>query len=97
MDHYLDVARTGPMFLKDEKVARLVVDSLFKGMEMGQYKLGPFAIMANHVHVLLLPTVLPSVLLKSLKGFTAREANKLLHRRAVLAAGLVRSLGAQCG
>jgi REP element-mobilizing transposase RayT len=66
--------------LKDENIARLVVDSLFKGMEMGQYKLGPFAIMANHVHVLLLPTVPPSVLLKSLKGFTAREANKLLGR-----------------
>lgn len=31
--------------------------------------------MANHVHVLLLPLVEPSDLLKSLKGATAREAN----------------------
>ena len=47
---------------------------------MGHYKLGPFAIMANHVHVLLLPSVPPSRLLKSLKGFRAREANRLLAR-----------------
>src|SRR4051795_13763555 len=36
--------------------------------------------MANHVHVLLLPQVSPSRLLKSLKGFTAREANRKLGR-----------------
>jgi len=34
--------------------------------------------MPNHVHVLLLPRVPPSRLLKSLKGSTAREANRLL-------------------
>ena len=39
-----------------------------------------FAIMANHVHVLLFPLVPASRLLKSLKGHTAREANKLLGR-----------------
>lgn len=80
MDRYLDLARSGPMFLKDEGVARLVVDSLFKGIEIGHYKLKAFAIMANHVHVLLLPSVSPSRLLKSLKGYTAREANRLLGR-----------------
>ena len=36
--------------------------------------------MANHVHVLLLPKIPPNKLLKSLKGYTAREANKLLGR-----------------
>ena len=36
--------------------------------------------MANHVHVLLLPGMSPSQLLKSLKGHTAREANRLLGR-----------------
>ncbi|MGA2214759.1 MAG: transposase [Bryobacteraceae bacterium] len=36
--------------------------------------------MANHVHLLVLPAVPPSQLLKSLKGTTAREANRLLHR-----------------
>ncbi len=36
--------------------------------------------MANHVHVLLLPLVSPSRLLQSLKGASAREANKILGR-----------------
>jgi REP element-mobilizing transposase RayT len=36
--------------------------------------------MANHVHVLLWPHVPPSRLLQSLKGFTAREANRILDR-----------------
>jgi hypothetical protein len=36
--------------------------------------------LANHVPVLLLPLVSPSRLMKSLKGFTAREANRLLGR-----------------
>ena len=36
--------------------------------------------MANHVHVPLLPEISPSRLLKSLKGHTAREANRLLGR-----------------
>jgi putative transposase len=39
-----------------------------------------FAVMANHVHVLLLPSVPPSRLLKSLKGLTVRAANRLLGR-----------------
>jgi len=36
--------------------------------------------MSNHVHVLLLPRVSPSRLLQSLKGATAREANRVLAR-----------------
>jgi len=36
--------------------------------------------MANHVHVLLLPNIDPSKLLRSLKGFTARESNRHLGR-----------------
>ena len=80
MDRYADLARTGPLFLSQENVARLVVDSLVKGVELGHYRLKAFAIMANHVHVLLFPLVAPSRLLKSLKGHTAREANRVLGR-----------------
>jgi putative transposase len=80
MDRYLDAARTGPTFLKQEAIAQCVVDSLFRGAELGQYQLGPFAIMANHVHVLLLPEISTSKLLQALKGVTAREANRLLGR-----------------
>jgi REP element-mobilizing transposase RayT len=80
MDRYLDEARNGPIFLAQDEIAQVVADSLFKGTDLGHYQLGPFAIMANHVHTLLLPLISPSKLLQSLKGFTARESNKLLGR-----------------
>ena len=39
--------------------------------------------MSNHVHALLLPKVDVSKLMKSLKGYTAREANRLLGRTGI--------------
>ena len=36
--------------------------------------------MANHVHLLVTPRTEPSRFLKSLKGFTARQANRVLGR-----------------
>jgi REP element-mobilizing transposase RayT len=77
MDRRLDMARDGPLFLRQEAVATVVVDALVRGVQMGHYQLGAFALMANHVHVLLLPLVAPSRLLKSVKGYTAREANRV--------------------
>jgi type I restriction enzyme R subunit len=56
------------------------VKALFKAADLAHYQLGPFAIMANHVHVLLMPRIDPSLALKALKGSTAREANRLLER-----------------
>jgi putative transposase len=79
-DRFLDRADAGPLHLKNEAIATLVIEALFRGEHLGQYRLGPFVIMANHVHALLLPSVAPSLLLKSLKGVTAREANRLLNR-----------------
>jgi REP element-mobilizing transposase RayT len=58
----------------------VVTGSLFRGVELGHYQLGAFVLMANPVHVLLRPLILPSRLRKSLKGYTAREANRLLGR-----------------
>jgi REP element-mobilizing transposase RayT len=66
--------------MRSDAIATLVIESLFRGDKLGQYRLGPFVIMANHVHLLLLPSISPSLLLKSLKGVTAREANRLLNR-----------------
>ena len=54
--------------------------SLLCGAGMGNYRLGAFVVMANHMHVLLFPLVPPNKLLQSLKGFTAQEANRLLGR-----------------
>jgi putative transposase len=87
VDRYLDTAcgagggaATGPVYLRTEAIVMLVIESLFRGEHLGHYRFGPFVIMANHLHLLLLPSISPSLLLKSLKGATAREANRLLHR-----------------
>jgi putative transposase len=50
------------------------------GDEAGNYELAAFVIMANHVHALLLPKIPVDKFMKSLKGYTAREANRLLGR-----------------
>ena len=71
IDRQWDVSRTGPMFLRQERVATVVVESLYRGVEVGHYELAHWVIMANHVPVLLLPRVAPSRLLKSLQGSTA--------------------------
>ncbi len=78
MDRFLDTAKDGPFFLRQERVAEIVRNSLFMGQELGHYQLGPYVIMPNHVHVLLLPKVPPPRLLRALKGATARAANLFL-------------------
>ena len=80
IDAYLDTRRSGPTFLAHETIAEIVIDSLYRGVKLDHYELGPFAIMPNHVHALFLPTISPSLFLKAIKGSTAREANKILNR-----------------
>jgi REP element-mobilizing transposase RayT len=79
MDRYLDSARGGPLYLKQQPIAQLVVDSIHYGAQHLQYyDLEAFVVMANHVQLLVLPRVSPSRFLQTLKGYTAREANRLL-------------------
>jgi type I restriction enzyme R subunit/putative DNA methylase len=80
MDRYLDTTREGPMYLRQERIAQIVVDSLRRGVALGHYDLRAYVVMANHVHVLLFPKVAPAKLLQALKGSTAREANRVLGR-----------------
>ena len=80
LDRRLDTAREGPMYLRQPEIARVVVGSIYKGAELGHYDLGAYVIVANHVHLLIRPRIRPDRLLKSLKGATAREANRLLGR-----------------
>jgi putative transposase len=80
MDRYLDTTRIGPMYLSREDIARIVVNSLRRGVELGHYDLRAWVIMANHVHVLLRPKVQTQRVLGALKGCTAREANLVLGR-----------------
>jgi putative transposase len=44
------------------------------------YDLHAWVIMSNHVHLLVSPRVTPSRFLQSVKGYTAREANRILQR-----------------
>ena len=80
LDRRLDTMRTGPLYLQQPEIAQVVVESIQKGVELGQYDLGAYVVMANHVHLLIQPRVPPQRLLKSLKGVTARECNRLLGR-----------------
>ena len=68
------------MYLRQPDIARILVDSIRKGVELGHYELGAYVVMANHVHLLVRPRIAPARLLKSLKGATAPEANRLLGR-----------------
>jgi type I restriction enzyme R subunit/putative DNA methylase len=81
MDRALDEASFGPSWLRREELAQTVVEALrYAADKLRYFDLHAFAVMPNHVHVLLLPLVDPSKLLQSVKGFSAREANKRLSR-----------------
>jgi putative transposase len=78
IDRYLDSARTGPTYLLRREIAELVVGAIHRGVSLGHYELRAWVLMANHVHVLLLPLISPSRLMQSIKGYTARQANLIL-------------------
>ena len=100
-EEILHQAETGPTWLKDEQIARVVADALHK-RDGEVYRLDAYCIMSNHVHAVFAPflsfaelreTLLPEglrfisknppldVILKSLKGYTAWEANRALGRK----------------
>jgi REP element-mobilizing transposase RayT len=80
MDRYLDTASAGPTYLAQEAVAQAVAESLHRGVLLGHYGLGAWVILSNHIHLLLMPKIAPSRLLQSLKGASAREANRIMRR-----------------
>ena len=78
-DSLLDKAITGPLWLKDPRIARRVMDTIFFGeTKLSFYDLHAFVIMPNHVHLLITPHVSVSRLMNGLKGITAHEANAIL-------------------
>ena len=95
IDRYLDSTRSGPTYLAQEPIARVVVASLRRGILLGHYDLAAYAILSNHMHLLLLPKTSASRLLQSLKGSAARQANRILGRTGgdVLASRVLRPLG----
>jgi len=80
MDAILDKAATGPLWLRDPRIASLVESTIFRGEQLKQYELDTYVIMSNHVHVLLWPWVPMARITGSLKGVSARDANAALGR-----------------
>ncbi len=81
MDRFLDQAGYGPTWMRQEAVAQIIVDALrFAAGSMRQFDLHAYAVMPNHVHMLVTPQISVRAFMQSVKGFTAREANKVLGR-----------------
>ena len=80
-DREVDKAAFGPIWLRDDRVARVVADALLYG-ESGRrfYQLRAWVVMPNHVHALLRPMTSMPVITHWLKGSTARQANLILGR-----------------
>jgi REP element-mobilizing transposase RayT len=85
-DTALDMAQSGPFWLRDPQIADLVAESLHH-RDGRVYDLDAFCIMLNHVHVVYTPLLKPdgtyhamSAIMHSLKRYTARQANLLLGR-----------------
>lgn len=90
----LDNAQSGPLRLKDERIAKEVAGSLhYRNGKV--YYLDAYCIMANHVHVVFAPLAIQSSgeaqanslrsntlasIMQSLKGYTAWKASRLLGR-----------------
>ena len=80
-EQFLDKVAFGPAWLRDEKLARVVQSSIFKGAdELNQYALLSYVIMPNHEHMLIQPRASLARITNGIKGATARAANLLLMR-----------------
>jgi REP element-mobilizing transposase RayT len=79
-DRILDAASSGPFWLNDPEIAGYAQRAIWHGAELGHYVLRAYAIMPNHVHVLLDPLVPLGKLTSGIKGVSARDANARLGR-----------------
>ncbi|MCI0705451.1 MAG: transposase [Planctomycetia bacterium] len=80
VEKYLDVGH-GACHLRDPQIGSLVETALLF-FDAKRYRLHAWVVMPNHVHVLFTPIIGRSLsdIVGSWKSFTAKEANKLLHR-----------------
>jgi REP element-mobilizing transposase RayT len=79
-DKVLDATRTGPQWLRQPDIGRLVVDIFRKGEDLGHYELGSWVLMPNHVHLLIKPEGDLSRVIASIKSASAVHANRALRR-----------------
>ncbi len=86
-DKALDSTTCAPFWLRDERIAVLVIESLHY-LNNQRYTLEAFCIMPNHVHVVFTPLAKSdgvyysmANILHSLKRYTALHANQILERQ----------------
>jgi REP-associated tyrosine transposase len=80
-DEHLDRADSGPLWLKNPRIAKCVVEKITRGdAELSHYTVHAYVVMANDVHMLLTPNVPLRRITNGLKGATARAANLILRR-----------------
>ena len=80
VDSELDRGAHGPLWLRDAAIAGYVEETIIRGVELGQYQLHAYAVMPNHVHVLLEPNLPLARITSGIKGVSARNANATLGR-----------------
>jgi hypothetical protein len=92
IEKYLDKG-VGQCYLRQPAVANIVASAL-PFFHNQRYLLGEWVIMPNHVHVMIrpLPNYLLGDILQSLKRFTSREVNKILHRTGQTLGNLSRTI-----
>ncbi len=80
-DQALGKAGDRPLWLRHPPIAQLVASALERGeSRFGLYALESYVVMPNHVHVLLNPKDALAKITRCIKGATARNANRILHR-----------------
>src|SRR6266700_3294235 len=82
LDRLLDAVSTGPRWLERPDVAGIVAHALRKGERESRYELGAWVLMPNNVHAALRPLGDQDLAAtsRSIKGSSARDANRLLNR-----------------
>jgi REP element-mobilizing transposase RayT len=81
IDEKLDASKTGPLWLRQPRIAEIIVNALHYGeQQLKLYELLAWVVMANHVHVVVYPLVSLARISKAIKGYTALEANRILER-----------------
>ena len=78
LDRELDRGDAGPLWLRDPRVAACILSALRRAQENHLAGVHAYAVMANHVHVLLTPYAPLAKIARLFKGATSRQANLLL-------------------
>ncbi|MGC9523529.1 MAG: REP-associated tyrosine transposase [Anaerolineae bacterium] len=86
-DAVLDSSAQGPTWLREERVAQMVAESLHYRQDK-VWDLLAYCLMPNHLHIVFTPLVdsdghcpTATAIMQSFKGYTAHKANVLLHRQ----------------